>query len=282
MTRPQLQSRLTYIPETGDLIWRRGKKKKGKSAISRDLKVTFGDTRWLASRVILKLIDPGFLDHFTVVYQDGDPSNLKEENLFYVNPYPASAASFSRRCNEAPPEEVKESFKKESKTRSKPLPPINELRARFTYNPNTGEMAWREEAKMVGGAPRQTDQLGKPNAKGYRKVQVLGSVWYIHRLAWAIHYGEDPGVMLVDHIDGNPSNNRIKNLRLVTHARSLNRSNQVIRSSTGVRGVNAVTAYPGKFIAYVNFEGKRYHLGTFECLEKASKAVERKRKELGI
>jgi len=40
---------------------------------------------------------------------------------------------------------------------------------------------------------------------------------YIHRLVWETFKGEIPKDMQVDHIDGNPANNKLTNLRLLTH-----------------------------------------------------------------
>ena len=40
--------------------------------------------------------------------------------------------------------------------------------------------------------------------------------WLIHRLVWTIFKGEIPEGMEIDHIDDNPRNNKLDNLRLVT------------------------------------------------------------------
>ena len=53
--------------------------------------------------------------------------------------------------------------------------------------------------------------------KGYIRISFNGKTILAHRLAWFMHYGEWPKNQ-IDHIDGNKSNNSIKNLRDVSCA----------------------------------------------------------------
>ncbi len=64
---------------------------------------------------------------------------------------------------------------------------------------------------------------GRRGRDGYIRVIVRlagGScaTWYAHRLVWEVVNGPVPKSMEVDHLDGNPSNNRLENLQLVTGA----------------------------------------------------------------
>lgn len=61
---------------------------------------------------------------------------------------------------------------------------------------------------------------------------------YIHRIIWQIVNGHIPDDLVVDHIDGNPLNNIISNLRIITKAEN-NRNSRADRdNASGVVGVN--------------------------------------------
>lgn len=59
-------------------------------------------------------------------------------------------------------------------------------------------------------------------------VTFKGVAYYCHRIIWAIHDKLREG-LVIDHIDGNPLNNDISNLRQVT--RSDNSKNKIIKNS---------------------------------------------------
>lgn len=55
---------------------------------------------------------------------------------------------------------------------------------------------------------------GRKGTRGYWQVKINGKMYSLHHLIWWIHHGYKP--RYIDHIDGNPENNRIENLRLCT------------------------------------------------------------------
>ena len=57
---------------------------------------------------------------------------------------------------------------------------------------------------------------------------------FAHIVVWTLHHG-DPGDMMVDHIDRDPTNNRVSNLRLAS--RQQNGQNSSRSSKSGYRGV---------------------------------------------
>lgn len=125
----------------------------------------------------------------------------------------------------------------------------------FTYNPETGEV------KGIKGTA-----ITK-KGRGYIRCQVCDNGkkhnLFGHRLAWYLYYGELPKNQ-IDHIDGDKTNNRIENLRDVTHQ---------------VNGWNRLKAkgyswHKGreKFISHITLNKKLIHLGFFDTAEQARAA----------
>lgn len=60
----------------------------------------------------------------------------------------------------------------------------------------------------------------------------------LHNFIWEHHYGKIPYKLMIDHIDQNPANNKLNNLRLVN--KSQNAINQSIKTNntSGIIGVS--------------------------------------------
>ncbi len=80
---------------------------------------------------------------------------------------------------------------------------------------------------------------------------------------------EPPKGLVVDHIDGDPMNNRRANLRVVT--RSANNKRVHNRCRTQHRGV-----YPSgkRFYAAITIDGKMHYLGMFDTAYEAARAFD--------
>ena len=100
----------------------------------------------------------------------------------------------------------------------------------FFYNKDTGAMT---RSVAVRGTS-VGDVVGCADKKGYKRVFVSGKMYLVHRIAWLLYYGEWPEI--IDHKDGDPSNNRITNLRNCTHSENL-RNTKPRKNATGVKGV---------------------------------------------
>ena len=106
---------------------------------------------------------------------------------------------------------------------------IELLKSRYSYNPETGDVT-RLDTGQVVGAIKRDGQLT------YRQLHIKRKGVLLHRVAWALHYGEWPKGQ-IDHIDHDGLNNRISNLRDVDAI--VNQRNQLLRrtSQSGVIGV---------------------------------------------
>ena len=83
---------------------------------------------------------------------------------------------------------------------------------------------------------------------GYFKGEVLGIKTSAHRVIWKMVYGTDPN--FIDHIDGNTANNKLNNLRSVTHQENCRNSKQRSDNTSGCTGVSW-TARDKKWRAYI-------------------------------
>jgi hypothetical protein len=91
---------------------------------------------------------------------------------------------------------------------------------------------------------------------------LLGRKYGAHQLAWLHSTGVWPDGE-VDHINGDPTDNRLKNLRVVTLAQ--NRRNAA-RRKDNASGVTGVWRHPstGKWHAYLRYNKKLLQLGRYD------------------
>jgi hypothetical protein len=101
-------------------------------------------------------------------------------------------------------------------------------------------------------------------------------LFLVHRLVYQ-HFGKDWNPELtIDHIDGNPQNNHISNLRMATRQQQ-NFNKGIRKSNLGVKGVLKVG---DKYCARIAIDKKRIFLGYFKTIEEASNVYQTKAKEL--
>ena len=145
-----------------------------------------------------------------------------------------------------------------------------ELTQLLSYDCKSGKFAWRVTKNSYGGKVKVGAIAGHININGYCEIRLNGRRYLGHRLAWFYVNKEWPSSE-IDHINGNPSDNSITNLRCVT--RSQNSQNTKIRSdnSSGIKGVSWSKSV-NKWVAYVNIDGKRKHLGCFDDIQDATEA----------
>ena len=147
-------------------------------------------------------------------------------------------------------------------------PTTEQVRELLDYDPMTGVMKWRKT-----GMGRRLDRIaGSADRHGYLQTRINGRMYFNHRLAWVYVHSTWPQ-HVIDHINGNPADNRIENLRDVP--RKMNQENQRRAASsnktTGLLGAS-LHRKTGKFVAAIQTDRKTHYLGLYETPEQAHAA----------
>lgn len=148
---------------------------------------------------------------------------------------------------------------------TKPVLTAERLRELFNYNSETGIFTRLVSAR---GA-KAGDIAGYTKSGRYVKIPIDSSDYRVHRLAWLYVHGAWP-TGHIDHINGNPHDNRIENLRDV--GRDINMQNQRKARSDNKLGVLGVVRSYGGFRAQIKVSGKKRCLGTFPTPDQAHTA----------
>jgi hypothetical protein len=171
---------------------------------------------------------------------------------------------------------------------AKPLPPVDTLRQLLHYEPETGRLFWKNRTPdKVPAGKRGREAVCKTwNTKfagseafplrekeGYKYGRVCGRNLMAHRVAYAIHHGHDP-LGTIDHINGDRSDNRIRNLRdcpMRVNAKNLSLRKDNKFGSPGISYKRRPKSGKNWF-ASIRVDGKSIYLGTFATLEDAISA----------
>jgi len=114
-------------------------------------------------------------------------------------------------------------------------PTAQRVRFLLHYNPETGVFTRRVPVRAQPKA-QAGDVAGYRNPQGYIKIRIDGIQFMASRLAWLYQTGTWP-LAIVDHRDGNRSNDAWDNLRLATRTQNnCNRGKQRVNTS-GFKGV---------------------------------------------
>lgn len=78
-----------------------------------------------------------------------------------------------------------------------------------------------------------------------------------------------PQGLMIDHIDRNPLNNQVANLRFCTYAQNAYNMGISSRNKSGYKGVS-LNKRIGKFQAKIVYNGQKIHIGTFSSAKDAA------------
>lgn len=109
-------------------------------------------------------------------------------------------------------------------------------------------------------------QVTRKDSKGYFRVGLKGKTYLVHRIVYYLHTKDWPNI--VDHINGNPADNRIENLRAATPYQNSVNQRVPKNNISGVKGV-CYHKQSGKFLVRLSTEAKRINLGLFDSVQEA-------------
>lgn len=100
----------------------------------------------------------------------------------------------------------------------------------FEYK--NGQLYWKNHKyKSLNGK-----NAGCLSNDGYLRVRIDKKLYLSHRIIFLFNYGYLPN--FIDHIDGNPLNNKIENLRQATKKENAYNSKIFKTNTSGVKGVS--------------------------------------------
>lgn len=140
----------------------------------------------------------------------------------------------------------------------------DKLKEVLDYDPDTGIFKWK---KYISSNASTGRIAGNQLPVGYISIQVSGTRYYAHRLAFLYMEGYFPENQ-VDHINKNKCDNSWNNLREVSiqcNARNVGNHKD---NTSGVKGVDFIKAR-NKWRARITNMGNSIHLGLFNSFKDA-------------
>jgi hypothetical protein len=134
------------------------------------------------------------------------------------------------------------------------------------YNPETGVIICIKPRLHV----KIGDIAGTLRKDGYLIARFNGKQYLAHRIAWYLHYGVWPANK-IDHINGIKNDNKINNLKYVTH--KVNQNNQKCHRKKTVK-YYTFHKQRNKWQVRKRINGKLTHFGWFDTEELARQFIQ--------
>ena len=130
-----------------------------------------------------------------------------------------------------------------------------------------GELYWKVPRKKI----RVGSIAGCITKEGYRRIKFFGKSVLAHRIVFFMFNGYLPEA--IDHIDRNPLNNRIENLREANPSQNKFNMKTRCNNTSGFKNVGWVEESK-KWRVTIGYNGNKKHIGMYDSLEKAKEAAD--------
>lgn len=141
---------------------------------------------------------------------------------------------------------------------------ITQMYLRELLKYDNGKLYWAKKHSRKTVVGEEAGTLRKTD--GYRQIMINFKPYRTHRLIYLYHKGYTPPI--VDHINGDVSDNRIENLRSATINENAYNSKVRPDNTSGVKGVTW-DKNKSRWMARVIVNGKCINLGRYKELELA-------------
>ena len=167
----------------------------------------------------------------------------------------------------------------------KDLPSPELLRKLLRYEPETGKLFWRERPVEMfeagthsalrncaawNGRYANKEAFTCVSPQGYLCGRIYSNTYFAHRIIWALCYDVEPDAF-IDHIDGDPTNNKLENLRQATKQQNSYNRGRNKNNKSGYKGVYWDNRKQ-RWLAKIGYDNGLHLLGHFKTPEEAHDA----------
>jgi hypothetical protein len=153
---------------------------------------------------------------------------------------------------------------------------LTQEQAHSLFEYKDGALYWKNSQRPSLNGKK----AGYDNGNGYFKVNINGKQYFNHRIIYLMQHGYIP--KLIDHIDGNPTNNKIENLRIASSSENAMNSLRKQKNASGCKNV-FYNKNRNKYYVYIKIDNKVNYFGTYDDIELAELvAIEARNKFQGI
>ena len=145
------------------------------------------------------------------------------------------------------------------------------LQENYTYDAESGILYRKRKTT-------QDTPAGTTWTTGYVVTKIKGTFYKVHRLIWILLYGDNPPT-IIDHINGDKSDNRLCNLRACEHSQNLWNARKPKNNTSGYKGVK-MHKKSGKWYGEVRGNGERRITRLCETKDEANQLLIRIRADL--